>query len=112
MLETVIPIFLACDTFPSSTEHQWVHRAVLRLNVNQQVEFEVSFCSDKPLSVEAKISLQVEDNPYNSSTIRLTGEAYKEIISVVNISKSWQEMDQEDEEGGKREKEARRLIML
>lgn len=113
MLETVITIFLIGDTFPSPTECQLVHRAILRLNVNEQVEFEVSFCSDKPQSVRAKMSLHVEDNQYSTTTIRMTGVAYQEIVSLDNIAqvRSSQEMDQEDNEGGKRRKEGRTLIM-
>lgn len=88
-----------------------MHRAILRLNVNEQVEFEVSFCSDKPLSVRAKMSLQVEDNQYSNTIIQVTGVAYQEIISLDNINRSSQEMDQKYDEGGKRRKESRRLIM-
>nr|XP_020443912.1 hydrocephalus-inducing protein-like isoform X2 [Monopterus albus] len=76
------------------------HRAVFRLNVNEQVEFEVIFCSDKPLNVKVKMSLQVEHNQYSNTIIQVTGEAYQEIVSIENISRSLQEMDQEDEERG------------
>ncbi|XP_031731518.1 hydrocephalus-inducing protein homolog isoform X1 [Anarrhichthys ocellatus] len=82
------------------SERQSVHRAMVRLDVNEQVELEVSFCSDKPLSVEAKMSLQVEDNQYGKTTIQVTGEAYQGIVSLDNIRRSLQEIDQEDEEGG------------
>lgn len=88
-----------------------MHRAILSLNVNKKVEFEVSFCSDKPLSVEAKMSLQVEDNQYCNTIIRVTGEAYQEIVSLENISRSLQDIDQEDDEGGKRREEGRELRM-
>ncbi|XP_035521672.1 hydrocephalus-inducing protein homolog [Morone saxatilis] len=80
--------------------HQWVHRAILTLNVNEQVGFEVSFRSDKPQTAKAKMSLQVEDNQYSNSIIQVTGEAYQEIVSLDNISRSSQEIDQEDDEGG------------
>lgn len=82
-----------------------VHRATLRLNVNEQVEFEVSFSSDEPLIVKAQMSLQVEDNQYSNTIIQVTGEAYQEIVSLDNISRSSQEIDQEDDDGGKRRKE-------
>ena len=104
MLVTVILILF------SSTEHQLVHRATLRLEVNEEVEFEVSFCSDKPLSVKAKISLQVEGNQYSSTIIRVTGEAYQEIVSLDNISRSLRETDQEDDEKGRRRKGGRRGV--
>ncbi|XP_073328914.1 hydrocephalus-inducing protein homolog [Pagrus major] len=81
-------------------ENQLVHRATLRLNVNEQVEFEVSFSSDEPLSVKAQMSLQVEDNQYSNTIIQVTGEAYQEIVSLDNISRSSQEIEQEDDEGG------------
>ncbi|XP_070763174.1 hydrocephalus-inducing protein homolog [Enoplosus armatus] len=84
----------------ADSEHQLVHRAILRLNVNEQVEFEVGFCSDKPQSVKAKMSLQVEDNQYSNTSIRVSGEAYQEIVSLDNISRSSQETDQEDDEEG------------
>ncbi|GAA6221266.1 hydrocephalus-inducing protein homolog [Lates japonicus] len=84
----------------TDSEHQLVHRAILRLNVNEQVEFEVSFSSDKPLNVTAKMTLQVEDNQYSNTIIQLTGETYQEIVSLDNISKSLQEMDQEGDDRG------------
>ncbi|KAM7413943.1 hypothetical protein PAMA_018980 [Pampus argenteus] len=82
------------------SEHQLVHKATLRLDVNKEVEFEVSICSDKPLSVTAKMSLQVEGNQYSNTIIQVTGEAYQEIVSLDNISRTLQEMDQEDDEKG------------
>ncbi|XP_076588631.1 hydrocephalus-inducing protein homolog [Chaetodon auriga] len=84
----------------TDSEQELVHRATLSVSVNTQVEFEVSFCSDKPLSVKAKMSLQVEDNQYSSTIIRVTGEAYQDIVSLDNISRSLQEIDQEDDEEG------------
>ncbi|XP_049928998.1 hydrocephalus-inducing protein homolog isoform X2 [Epinephelus moara] len=84
----------------TDSEHQLVHRAILRLDVNEQAEFEVSFCSDKPQSVKAKMSLQVEDNQCSHTIIRVAGEAYQEIVSLDNINRSSQEVDQEDDEGG------------
>lgn len=88
-----------------------MHRAILRLDVNKQAEFEVGFCSDKPLSVKAKMSLRVEDNQYSCTTIPVTVEAYQEILSLSNISRTSQEIDQEDDEEGRRIKEGCRLIM-
>ncbi|XP_062413917.1 hydrocephalus-inducing protein-like isoform X2 [Pungitius pungitius] len=54
---------------------------MLSLNVHQQVEFEVSFCSDKPLSVKAKLSLQVEDNQYGNTM----GQLFKGYYEVLNF---------------------------
>nr|XP_029134421.1 hydrocephalus-inducing protein homolog [Labrus bergylta] len=85
---------------PTHSENQLVHRASLRLKVNERAEFDVSFCSDKTLSVKAKMSLQVEDNQYSNIIITVTGEAYQEIVSLDNISRPIQETDQEDEAGG------------
>ncbi|XP_059190373.1 hydrocephalus-inducing protein homolog [Centropristis striata] len=84
----------------TDSEHQLVHRAVLKLNVNQQVEFEVSFCSEKQKSVTAEMSLQVEDNQHSNTIIQVTGEAYQQIVSLDNISRSSQEIDKEDDDGG------------
>ncbi|XP_037622519.1 hydrocephalus-inducing protein homolog isoform X2 [Sebastes umbrosus] len=84
----------------TDSEHHLVHRATLRLNVGDQVEFEVSFCSDEPLSVKAKMSLQVEDNKYGNTIIQVTGEAYQEIVSLDNIRRSSQEIYEEDVKRG------------
>lgn len=74
---------------------------MLSLNINEQVELEVSFCSDKPLSVKAKMSVQVEDNQYSDTLIRVSGEAYQEIVSLHNINTSEQAIDVDNDEGGK-----------
>ncbi|XP_071313817.1 hydrocephalus-inducing protein homolog isoform X2 [Trachinotus anak] len=87
----------------NDSEHQLVHRAILRLDVNEQVKLEVSFCSNKALSVKAKMTLQVEHNQYSTTLIQLTGETYKEILSLDNISRSSEEMDVEDEDSGNHE---------
>ncbi|KAM9376113.1 hydrocephalus-inducing protein-like [Pholidichthys leucotaenia] len=92
-----------CSTIHSTElepEHQMVHRAILSLNVNETVEFEVSFCSDKSLQVKAKISVQVKDNPYSNATVEVTAEAYQKIVTIDNIRIPSQgtdhERDQED----------------
>lgn len=77
-----------------------MHRVKTRLNVNEPVKIKVSFCSEEPLSVKAKMSLQVKDNQQSNTTIQVTGEAYQEMVSLDHISRSLQEMDQEDEEEG------------
>ncbi|KAG7521590.1 hydrocephalus-inducing protein-like [Solea senegalensis] len=82
------------------SDNQAVRRATLTLNVNEQVEFEVSFCSNEPLSVKAKMTLQVEDNKQSRTIIKVTGESHPEMISLDNISRCLQEMDQEDYEKG------------
>lgn len=50
------------------------------------------------------MSLQVQDNQYNSTIIQVAGEAYQEIVSL-DISGTLQEMTQEDDERGKIRKE-------
>ncbi|KAK5867885.1 hypothetical protein PBY51_012341 [Eleginops maclovinus] len=82
----------------TDSDPQLVHRAILRLDVSERVEFEVGFCSDNPLIVKAKISLHVEDNQYSNTVIQVTGEAYQEIVSLDNISRSSQETEEDDEE--------------
>ncbi|XP_029378255.1 hydrocephalus-inducing protein homolog [Echeneis naucrates] len=84
----------------TDSEHSFVHRAVLRLDVNEQAKLEVNFCSYEPLSVKAKMTLQVEHNQYSNTIIRLTGETYQEIVSLNNIRRSSEEMDTEDDESG------------
>ena len=88
-----------------------VHQAMLSLNVNEQVDFEVSFCSDKPLTVKAKILLQVEDNHYGTTVIRVSGEVYQEIVTLHNIKKSSQEVDDEEGKTKKNTKKSMRLLM-
>ncbi|XP_022605572.1 hydrocephalus-inducing protein homolog [Seriola dumerili] len=84
----------------TDSEHHLVHRAILRLDVNEQVKLEVSFCSYKPMTVKAKMTLQVEYNQYSNTIIQLSGETYREIISLDNISRSSEEMDEENDESG------------
>ncbi|MEQ2215827.1 hypothetical protein XENOCAPTIV_006508, partial [Xenoophorus captivus] len=60
--------------------------------------FEVSFCSTKSETVETTMTVQVKDNQYSNTTIHVTGEAYQEIVSLDNISRSTQ--DGEDEVEG------------
>ncbi|XP_034444093.1 hydrocephalus-inducing protein homolog [Hippoglossus hippoglossus] len=81
----------------TDSENHLVHRAALKLNVNEQVEIMVGFCSDEPLSVKAKLTLQVEDNQCSNTIIQVTGETYEQIVSLDNINWSSQEMDQDDE---------------
>ncbi|XP_054864966.1 hydrocephalus-inducing protein homolog [Amphiprion ocellaris] len=81
-----------------SSPSQLMHRAVLKLNVNESMGFEVCFCSDKPLSVKAQMSLQVKDNQYSDTTIQVTGEAYQELVAIDNIKRSSEEMGQEEDE--------------
>lgn len=60
-----------------STALRLVHRACLKLEVNEEVEFEVTFSSNKPLRVDDKISVQVKGSLYSNTTIQVTGEAYQ-----------------------------------
>ncbi|CAG6023165.1 unnamed protein product [Menidia menidia] len=70
------------------------------LDVNKLEAFEVSFCSDRPLTVKAKISVQVKDNQYSNTIILVTAEAYQEIVSLDYISRPIQDVDQEEEGEG------------
>uniref|UniRef100_A0A3P8U8F5 HYDIN axonemal central pair apparatus protein n=1 Tax=Amphiprion percula TaxID=161767 RepID=A0A3P8U8F5_AMPPE len=79
-------------------QNQKHYRSVLKLNVNESMGFEVCFCSDKPLSVKAQMSLQVKDNQYSDTTIQVTGEAYQELVAIDNIKRSSEEMGQEEDE--------------
>uniref|UniRef100_A0A3B4VD89 HYDIN axonemal central pair apparatus protein n=1 Tax=Seriola dumerili TaxID=41447 RepID=A0A3B4VD89_SERDU len=74
------------------------------------VKLEVSFCSYKPMTVKAKMTLQVEYNQYSNTIIQLSGETYREIISLDNISRSSEEMDEENDESGKRRKDGSRVL--
>lgn len=76
-----------------------MYRAITKLNVKEQVEFEVTFCSEKPQKVKNKMCLQVEDNQYNKVIISATGEAYQEIVSLDNIRRPSQETDQAVQDG-------------
>uniref|UniRef100_A0A3Q2PEK1 HYDIN axonemal central pair apparatus protein n=1 Tax=Fundulus heteroclitus TaxID=8078 RepID=A0A3Q2PEK1_FUNHE len=77
---------------------QLVHRATVRLNVNKQKRFEVSFCSNKSVTVETTMTVQVKDNQYSNTTIHVMGEAYQEIVSLDNISRSLQDGEDEVED--------------
>ncbi|CAI5655386.1 unnamed protein product [Oreochromis niloticus] len=88
------------DSTQRASEHKSMHRVNLKLKINEPVEIEVGFCSDKPLSVKAKMSLQVKDNQQSNTTIEVTGEAYQPIVSLDHISRSLQDIDHEDEEEG------------
>ncbi|CAB1432186.1 unnamed protein product [Pleuronectes platessa] len=81
----------------TDSDNHLVHRATLKLNVNEQVEIMVGFCSDEPLMVEAKLTLQVEDNQCSNTIIQVTAETYQRIVSIDNINWSSQEMDQYNE---------------
>lgn len=82
--------------FYISTESQPGHRVTISLNIGEQVELEVCFGSDKPLSVKTKMLLQVADNLYNETAIQVSGEAYQEVVSMSNIRRSLQEVHVED----------------
>ncbi|XP_024138466.1 hydrocephalus-inducing protein homolog isoform X3 [Oryzias melastigma] len=87
---------------PDSTadsEPQSAHRAILKINPGETAEFEVTFCSNKPLSVKAKMSVQVKDNQYSSAMIQVTGEAYQEVVSLDNIM-STHDVDVEEKDEG------------
>ncbi|XP_037539075.1 hydrocephalus-inducing protein homolog [Nematolebias whitei] len=71
----------------SKTGSQLEHSSHLKLKPNEQVSFELSFCSDKPVAIEAKLTVKVEDNQYNPG-IQVTGEAYWKIFSLNNITTS------------------------
>ncbi|XP_025999986.1 hydrocephalus-inducing protein-like isoform X2 [Astatotilapia calliptera] len=88
------------DSTQRASEHKSVHRVNLKLKSNEPVEIEVGFCSDKPLNVKEKMSLQVKDNQQSNTTIEVTGEAYQPIVSLDHISRSLQDIDHEDEKEG------------
>ncbi|XP_051916753.1 hydrocephalus-inducing protein homolog isoform X2 [Hippocampus zosterae] len=84
------------DTLDSA--RRLVHRACLKLDVNEEVEFEVTFSSTKPLRVEDKISVQVKGSLYSNATIQVTGEAYQQLVSLDNLRKPPREMNPNYEE--------------
>lgn len=98
--ELTFPRAMTLFYFP--TESQPGHRVTISLNIGEQVELEVSFGSDKPLNVKTKVLLQVADNLYNETAIQVSGEAYQEVVSMSNISRSLQEVDAEDGDEGER----------
>ncbi|XP_057693166.1 hydrocephalus-inducing protein homolog isoform X2 [Corythoichthys intestinalis] len=75
-----------------------VHRASLKLDVNQKVEFGVTFSSYVPVKIDDKISLQVKGSQYSNATIQVTGEAYHQLVSLENIRKPPPEMNPNYEE--------------
>lgn len=67
------------------------------LKVNEQKRFEVSFCTNKSVTVKTTMTVQVMDNQYSNTTIHVMGETYQEIVSLDNISRSSQDGDDEVE---------------
>lgn len=88
-----------------------VHRVTLTLDVHEQVKLEVSFCPHKAVSVEAKMTMQVENNQFSRTSIEVIGETYQDIISLDNISRPFEELDEKEEESGKRERRAEETEM-
>lgn len=109
---TTSSLLIATPYFLSSTDDQLVHRAILRMDVNEEVEFEVGFDSDRPLSVESEMTLQVEDNRDNNAVIQVTGEAYLDMVSLYNLSSSSQAVHHEDDEEGKKRKWYESIIII
>ncbi|KAJ3596852.1 hypothetical protein NHX12_003252 [Muraenolepis orangiensis] len=67
----------------ADSEHQRSHRASLRLDPGQSAELGVSFRPDGPLSARASMEVLVQGNQYNT-VVHLTGEAYRDVISLDN----------------------------
>ena len=76
------------------------HRASLRLAVGQSAEFEVGFHSEQPLSARASMEVLVQDNQYNRTLVHLSGEAYRDIITLDNLRRTAR--DEGDLEEGRR----------
>ncbi|XP_061629909.1 hydrocephalus-inducing protein homolog [Phyllopteryx taeniolatus] len=79
------------DTLDS--ELRFVHSACLKLDLNERVEFEVTFSSNKHLKVDDKISVQVKGSQYSNATIQVSGEAYQQLVSLDNIRKPPREIN-------------------
>ncbi|XP_008409888.1 hydrocephalus-inducing protein homolog isoform X2 [Poecilia reticulata] len=79
-------------------EGQMVHKATVRLNVNEEKSFAVSFCSNESVRVDTSMAVQVKDNQYSNTIVHVMAETYQEMVSLDNISSSPQ--DEEDEAEG------------
>ncbi|KAM8861524.1 hydrocephalus-inducing protein homolog isoform 3-T3 [Synchiropus picturatus] len=95
---TTTPIEGATDS-----ELQLVHRAVLSLEVNQQVELEVSVCSEKVLMYSSRICVQVEHNYYCNTVIEVVGEVFQEVLTIDNLSRTASEGEEEEDAEGQYE---------
>ncbi|XP_043979545.1 hydrocephalus-inducing protein homolog [Gambusia affinis] len=78
-------------------EGQLIHRATVRLDVNEQKRCEVSFCSNECVTINTAITVQLKDNQYSDTRIPVMAETYEEMVSLSNISSSPQ--DGEEVEG-------------
>ncbi|XP_027883649.1 hydrocephalus-inducing protein homolog isoform X2 [Xiphophorus couchianus] len=83
---------------PPPSEGQLIHRATMRLNVNEQKRCDVCFCSNESVTIDTSMTVQLKDNQYNNTIIHVMAETYQERVSLSNISSSPQ--DEEDEVEG------------
>ncbi|KAM9854716.1 hydrocephalus-inducing protein homolog [Aulostomus maculatus] len=88
----------------NDSERQLVHRATVKLEINQPMQFEVTFSSDSLLKVNTELLLYVEDNQYSNTVIKVSGETYQRTVTLDNISRFLLEMDEENDGKGYYEK--------
>ncbi|CAL8374755.1 unnamed protein product, partial [Arctogadus glacialis] len=91
---------ITCSPLESTADPEapLCHRASLRLAPGQSAGFEVGFRPEQPLSARASIEVLVQDNQYNRIMVTLTGEAYRDIITLDNVRRTAPE-DGDLEEG-------------
>ena len=101
MADESIHIFYLIPSPALPPEPPLCHRASLRLAPGQSAGFEVGFHPEQPLSARARIEVLVQDNQYNRIMVNLTGEAYRDIITLDNLRRTAPE-DGDLEEGRRR----------
>lgn len=76
----------------------------MSLNVNEQVQLEVVFCSDKPVRAQTKILIYLEDNKHVTTTMHVTGDACEDVVSFHNVNRVSQEVNPDVNRGKDRTK--------
>ncbi|GAB1599203.1 hypothetical protein Ahia01_000197500, partial [Argonauta hians] len=76
------------EDFPSEIEptvKKSVSVKTVALDCNEKTEFQVTFQPKEATKSQARILVEVQDNPYETQTIHLTGEGYFEEITFEDI---------------------------
>lgn len=82
----------------------------MSLKVNEQVQLEVIFCSNRPVKAQTKIMVCLEDNKHITTTIHVTGDACEDIVSFHNVNRSSQEVKLDVNNGKKRQKKPKKSL--
>lgn len=82
----------------------------MSLDVNEQAQLEVNFCSNKPVRAQTRILMCLEDNKHITTTIQVIGDACQDIVSFHDLNKSPQEIHLDVDKGKKRKRKKRHYV--